>query len=116
MSRLWLIRFTGFFLSLLLAYLMCRFSFYALGEKEPWDLPGKGFAIYLLILVVIGFLSALIAKGSYLLLWLGVLLGQFIYVVFDLGGGPLMFFGVFYIAVYSLAALAGALVVSHFQE
>jgi hypothetical protein len=100
-SRAWL----GFVAGLLLGALIWWASPLVTGEQEPWDAP-LGYYVY--ALVVAGFTAAWIWPSRFWLAALGVYVGQCVYALVFLPGGPLWMVGLVSGLVFSLFALLGA--------
>ncbi|HET8578421.1 MAG TPA: hypothetical protein VFO18_15105 [Methylomirabilota bacterium] len=83
------------------------------GRKEPWDAAGP---YYLLALLVSGFLVGFATRGSgssaFVTTFVGLFLGQLLYMLAFLRIGPLIVIGLGFLGVYSglgaLAAVGGS--------
>ena len=76
--------------------------------EEPWDARGASFVLYLAALFFAGFIGAKLSKKYFYMVAVGVYLGQVVFLMAFIGGGPLFLVGMVYIAIYSLSALFGA--------
>jgi len=87
------------------------------GYTEPWDAKS---AYYYVALFVAGTLVAIPGKRPLWAVYVGVILGQFLYVLFFLSFGPLLPVGIVFLAAYSLlsffAALTIQLVFTHYRK
>ena len=96
--------FIGFILGALIMWL----SPVILLTEEPWDAEGGGFIFYLLALFVSGFVGAKFNQKHFYMVAVGVYLGQVVFHMIFIGGGPLFFIGLVFIAIYSFSALFGS--------
>ncbi|WP_457665226.1 hypothetical protein [Thiolapillus sp.] len=96
--------FIGFIFGVLIMWL----SPVVLLTEEPWDAEGGGFMIYLTALFASGFVGAKFNQKYFYMVAVGVYLGQIVFHMLFIGGGPLFFIGLVFIAIYSFSALFGS--------
>ena len=90
--------------SALLGAIIWFLSPFITGEVEPWD----AFPLfYLVSLSIVGFIAAIPKSASLTSIYVGVIVGQFLYMLVFLPVGPLILIGVFSLALYSLLTLIG---------
>ena len=75
------------------------------GQVEPWDSPT---VYYPVALLAAGAFGAVASPRHFWAAPVGVWIGQFIYALLALPGGPLWILGLFVGALYALLALAGS--------
>ena len=91
----------------LLGAIVWFLSPYITGEVEPWD----AFPLfYLVSLIIAGIIAAIPKTASLASIYVGAIVGQFLYMLVFLPSGPLILVGVFSLAIYSLLTLVGPLV------
>lgn len=91
----------------LLGAIVWFLSPYITGEVEPWD----AFPLfYSVSLIIMGFIAAIPKTASLASIYVGTIVGQFLYMLVFLSSGPLILVGVFSLAIYSLLTLVGPLV------
>ena len=78
------------------------------GYTEPWDAKS---AYYYVALFIAGALVAIPGKRPLWAVYIGVILGQFLYVLLFLSFGPLLPVGIVFLAAYSLLSLLAALII-----
>lgn len=76
-----------------------------MGHVEPWDAEG---VYYPVTLFVSGLVLGVIGPRAIWAHAVGIVIGQFLYMLIFLPIGPLMVLGVLFLFVYSLLTLAGA--------
>lgn len=75
------------------------------GYTEPWDAKS---AYYFVALFIAGALAAIPNKQPLWAIYVGILLGQFLFTLFFLSFGPLLPVGIVFLAAYSLLSLLAA--------
>ena len=112
MFKLSLAKFRGFLIGFLLSCFLLWLSPKVFGVSEPWDASSAKLLMYLLLLFLIGVIGSAMSRQSYWHVALGTFIGQLVFIIIILGGGPLIFVGAIYTAIYSIATLAGGWVYS----
>lgn len=96
-------------LSAFLGALIWAFSPSITGQAEPWDAES---AYYYIALFIAGIISALPGKEPAWAIYVGVILGQFLYILVFLPLGPLLILGLASMSLFAWLTLAGAAIMS----
>jgi hypothetical protein len=78
------------------------------GEAEPWDSDS---IYYYAALFVAGVISAIPGKKPVWAIYVGIILGQFLFILFFLPLGPLLLIGLVSMSLFGLLTLAGAVII-----
>ena len=78
------------------------------GQTEPWDAES---VYYFAALFVAGAIAAIPGFRPVWAIYLGIFLGQLLFILFFLPSGPLLAVGLIFIAVYSLLSLVAAVII-----
>ncbi len=97
----------GFLIGILLGAAIWWASPHVAGEMEPWDATGP---YYPLALFIAGLLAAFVDPQRFWISAIGIYIGQFLYAIFFLPGGPLWLLGLLSGAMFLLCALFGGLI------
>lgn len=78
------------------------------GQAEPWDSES---AYYFIALFLAGALAALPGKRPVWAIYVGIILGQLLFILIFLPLGPLLSIGLIFMAVYSLLSLLAVVII-----
>ena len=95
-------------LSAILGALIWALSPTITGQAEPWDAES---AYYFVALFFAGALAAVPGKRPVWAIYIGIILGQLLFILLFLPVGPLLSIGLVYMAVYSLLSLLAVVII-----
>ena len=108
--KTWLATFS---ISAILASLVWALSPLLTGHKEPWDASNH---YYPLALFIAGLVAGLLGSRRKSAYYLGAIVGQLLYALIFLRTGPLLLVGVGFMAIYSVAFYAAALLADYLRQ
>ena len=83
------------------------------GEVEPWD---GSFSYYIISLMLVCAIAGVLIPRNLWMVFIGVFMGQMIYMLIFIPSGPLLPFGMILLAGYSIISFGAALFAARIKD